>query len=131
MIECYGTKMQQLHHPIVVVRENHAGFERLGFFLRHTTVGYDNHDIPYLGLAGGSSIETHHARAAFAPDGVGHEALAVVIIDNMYLFVFDDSHRIHQILVDGDAADVVEFGLRHLHTVDFRLHKGNLHDSIE
>lgn len=119
-----------LHDLVAVVGEYHAGFEVFGLLFRHAAVGYDDHDIADLGFAGCRAVEAHDARAAFAPDGVGHESLTIVIVYNMYLFVFDDSHRIHQILVDGDAADVIEFGLRHLHPVDLGLHQGNLHDMM-
>ena len=88
-------------------------------FGSHQGIGHDDDDVAGLYLAGGGSVEAYDARTPFALDDVGLESFAVVVVDDRDLFVGNDVCRVHQILVDRDATDVIQIGLSNGYSVNF------------
>ena len=44
----------------------------------------------------GGLASPDHAAAAFAPDGIGFQPRAVVVVDDLHFFTFDETDRIYQ-----------------------------------
>jgi len=95
---------------VVFVHEDDFGFVRGDFGFGQHDVGHDDDDVAFLDEPCGGTVETDDAAAAFAGDGVGFEAFAVVVVDDGDFFVNEDACGVEQVLVYGDAADVVEVG---------------------
>lgn len=72
------------------IREYGDGAEGFGFFGRHIGVRDDDDDIAYLNAAGGGAIEADNPATAFAADGVGFEAFAIVVVHNLNFFSFQN-----------------------------------------
>ncbi len=113
----------------MLVRENDSGLVLAGLGEVNESVGkYDNH-VAHSHLACCGAIEADGARATLAPDGVGFEALAVVDVYDGHFLVFDHVGRIEQIFVDGDAAHIVQLGLRDFNAMNLRLKNFDVHKS--
>ncbi|MNR68220.1 hypothetical protein D3C85_1926490 [compost metagenome] len=67
----------------------------------HLGEGGDDDQVAHSGAACGRSVHGNHAGAALALDRVGGEALAVVDVPDVDLFVLDDVGRFQQVLVNG------------------------------
>ena len=67
------------------------------------------------------AVEADHAAAALAGDYVGLEARAGVHVRDLHLLVLADVRRLHQVLVDGDGADVIHLRLNDGGTVNLAL----------
>src|SRR5690606_22451930 len=78
---------------------------------------------------GRGTIEANHARSAFAFDDIRLEARTVVVVYDLDFFIGDDVCRIHQILINGNASHIVEFGLRNAYPVDFGFQYLDNHDA--
>ena len=89
-----------------------------GFLGIHHGISYDDDDVAGLYLAGSCSVEAYRARASFSLDDIGRESFAVVVVDDVYPFAFDDVGCVEQVGINGDAADVVEVGLCYGYTVN-------------
>ena len=113
----------------MLVGENDGGLVLPGLGKIDETVGENNDDIAHLHLAGGRPIEANGARAALPPNGVGLEPLAVVHVHDGHLFVFHKVGGVHQVLVNGHAANVVQLGLRDRDPVNLGLHYFDVHSS--
>ncbi len=59
-------------------------------------------------------------------DDVGLETLSVVDVHNLDLFALDDVGRLQKRLVDGDAAHIMQIGLRDRYAVDLGFDDFNL-----
>lgn len=112
------------------IGEDYRRSECAGFFGRHHGVGHDNHYIANLNLAGGGPVEANDAGIARTGNSVCVEALAVVVVDNEDAFAGKDAGCVHQILIDGDTADVVEAGLGHMYPVNLGFQDLELHGSV-
>ena len=113
--------MPEVFSGTVVFGEDNARLEGASLLEIHERIGYDYDRIAHDNLACSRAIEADAAAAALATNDVCLETLAIVIVHNLHLLACNDSGRIHQILVDGDAAHVVEIRLRNGDTVQFRL----------
>jgi hypothetical protein len=100
---------------------------RCNFGFGQHDVRHDDHDVAFLNQTCGRAIEANNAAAAFAGDGVGFKTFAVVIVDDGDFFVHANTCRIQQVLVNGNAADVVEVGFGNGGTVDFAAEHGTEH----
>jgi hypothetical protein len=69
-------------------------------FVVHREAG-DDQDVTRRGAARSRTIHRDDAGAALGAQGVGREALAVVDVPDVDLFVLTDVCRIEKILVDG------------------------------
>lgn len=109
------------------VGEDDRRLERLGLLEVHQGVGHDDDDVVRLHLAGSGAVQADAARAAFALDDVGLEALAVVVVHDGHLLAGNHVGSVQQVFVDGDAAHVVEVGLGDAGAMDFRFQNFNKH----
>ena len=103
---------------LVVFGEDDGGTEGLGFFEVHVGVGHYYYGVAYLYFACCSSVEANATTPALAGYDVGAESLAVVVVDDVDSLACDEVGGIHEVLVDGDAAHVVEVGLGDLDAVE-------------
>ena len=74
-------------------------------------VGADDHAVADLGLVCRGAVHRDHLRAVLGADRIGGEALAVVDVVDLDLFVLADSGEVQPIAVDGAGAFVVEDGM--------------------
>ena len=97
----------------VVVRggEDDAGLKGLGFLQLHVGIGHDDHDIAHLYLACGSTVEADAAARARSFNNLSVETLDIHVVHDVDALSGDEPGSVHQILVDGDAAHVVEVSL--------------------
>ena len=115
------------------VGENDPRAELLGVLEIHQRVGCDDDHVAHLHLACRGAVQAHAAAVALAFDRVGLETLSVVDVHDLDLLAFDHIGGFHERLVDGDAAHVVQVGLRDRYAVDLRFDDFNLefHDRIQ
>ena len=109
--------MAASYQPVVFVRKNNQWLVRFSFFVGEHAVGNDDDDVAGLGTTGGGSVEADNARSALTFYDIGYKPFAVIIIHNMYLLVFQQTYRVHQVFIDGDAAHVVQLGLSDFYAV--------------
>lgn len=93
----------------------------------HQGIGNDNDGIPHHHLPGCGAVQTNATTAPFAFNNIGLEPLSVIIIDDLHLLSRDHVRGIHQVLVDGNAAHIVQVGFRHLHAMELRLQNFDHH----
>ena len=89
------------------------------FFFGEQGVGHDDDDIARLGETGGGAVEADDAGAAGAGYGVGFEAGAVVVVDDLYPFIGQDAGFFHQFFINGDAAHIGKIGFGNGSAVNF------------
>ena len=93
----------------------------------HFGVRADDHAITDTRLVGGGAVDRDDAGAGFGANGVGGEALAVVYVPDVDLFVFLDVCRFEQVFIDGAGTLVVQVGVRRTHAVQFGFQHCSLH----
>ena len=101
---------------------------RGNFGFRQQHIRHDNHNVARLHQPRRRAVQAHDAAAALACDGVGFKTRAVVVVHDLHFFVHADARRVQQVLVDGDAANVVQVGLGYGGAVDFAAEQGSKHD---
>ena len=109
------------------IREDDCRFETLGLFEVHGGVGDDDHDIADGGFAGGGTVQTDHTGIFRPLDDVGFQPFAVVDVQHLHFLVLDHVGGLHQRLVNGDAAHVVQIRLRDGGLVYFRFQDFYVH----
>jgi molybdenum cofactor cytidylyltransferase len=88
--------------------------------LLHLTGDTGGRQIIHRHLACCCSVQTDTATATFALDDVSFKAFAIVYVENLHLLTLNHTCGIHQILVDGDAANIVKVSLRNSYAVNLR-----------
>ena len=78
------------------IGENYSRFERLGLLEVHQCVRHYYHQIAHGDLARRGAVEAYAAAAALALDYICLETLAVVYVEDLYLFAFDHAGGIEQ-----------------------------------
>ena len=101
------------------VREYNSRFEFTSLFGSHCGIAHYDHDVAGLHKAGGGAVEAYHSRAARTGDGVGVEACAVIVVDNIHSLARQDSGSVEKVFIDGYAAYIVEPRLSDGDAVDF------------
>ena len=109
------------------VGEHDLRLELEAFFGGDDSVCHNDDDITHLDLARCCTIQTDGATAALTCDGVGVKSLTVIHVNNIHALALDDASGIHEVLVDGDAANVVEVGIGDRHTVYLGFHDLDVH----
>src|SRR5699024_393498 len=112
------------HDLVVAVHMNDVLFVPGAFGLVDLHVPDDDHQITGADQTRGRTVDTDDPTATFTDQCIGHEAVAVVDVDDVYLFAVDDVGGLHQICVDGDRTDVVQVGLCDGGAVDLAVHEG-------
>src|SRR3990170_446167 len=79
-----------------------------GFLLGEGSIAEDDDEVAPLHQSGRRAVDDHLAGAASALDDVGLEAIAVVDVQHVHLLVFEKAGGLHEFLIEGDAALVVE-----------------------
>ena len=69
----------------------------------------------------GRAVQADDAAARLAGDDVGLQARARLDVRDLDLLVLQDARGVHELLIDGDRADVVNLGLRDGGAVDLAL----------
>ena len=82
-------------------------------------------------FTGGRTVQTDLSGAALALDHVRIESLAVVDVQNVNILVLDQSGGIHQVFIDGDAANIVEIGFGYLDAVYFGFQYSDHHSGLQ
>ena len=103
---------------VVFAWEDDAGREGTGFRGRHLCIGHDNDGVTHLYLASCSAIETNATAVAWTCDDVRVETFAIHVVDNMDALACEEVGGIHEVLVNGDTAHIMEVGLRDGGTVN-------------
>ena len=94
-------------------------FERFGFLKVHLSIRHDDDHITDLNQTGCCTIETDASASSFTFYYIGDKASAVVVVYDVYLFTGYQVGCIHQILIDGDAAHVIEISLCNTGAMNF------------
>ena len=99
-------------------------------FLVEQAEDQDGQPVARLAKVRCGTVEDDVAGAAFAGDCVGLEPVAVgqVAADNA--LVRKQTHLVHQVMVDGEAALVLDVAISHQCPVYFSLEQMNLHLSL-
>ena len=84
-------------------------------------VGDEDHEVAGVHQVRRGAVDADHAAAALAGDDVGLQPRAVGDVDDRDLLARQQVGGLHQVLVDGHRADVVQVGLRHRGPVDLGL----------
>src|SRR5690554_1568509 len=74
-------------------------------------IAHDDDHITLLYLAGGSSVQAYRPRPALAPDDIGLETLAVIVVDHSHLLMYEHLGRIDQIFINRNASFIVKIGV--------------------
>ena len=90
------------------VGEDNPRLECLGLVELHHCIRHNNKQVIDSYLACCSSIQTNGSATALALDNVGLQTLTIVDIEHLYLLALNHICGIHQILVDGNAAYIVQ-----------------------
>ena len=97
------------------------------FRFRQQHIRHNNHDVALLHQARRCAVQAHHTAAALAGNGVGFKALAIVVVDDGDFFVNANTGGIQQILVNGDAADIIQIGFGNGGAVNLAAEHGTEH----
>jgi hypothetical protein len=90
-------------------------------FFPHIRIGDNDNDIAFYCQAGGGAVKAYVAFAFFPFDGVSCETRAVVDVQHMHLLVRNDIGCPQELLIDGDAALIIDVGIGDMGPVDFAL----------
>ena len=114
---------------VVGVDEDHAGLAGARLGVVHLPVADEDDEVAGVHQPGGRAVDADDAGAARAGDDVGLQAGAVGDVDDRDLLALEQVGGVHEVLVDGDGADVVQVGLRHGGAVDLALEHGAEHQA--
>lgn len=117
-----------LHQAIVLIRKHRRSPKILSLLRRHVRVGDNDNNIAHLHPPGSRTIEANDPAAAFSANGVGFEALAVIVVHDLHFLAFHDVGCFEQVLINRDAADVVQVGLRDADPVYFAFKNFDEHE---
>ncbi len=125
---------------VVAIDKHELGLVRGDLVFGHLGKGRNDEQVAHGGVACSRAVDRDHAAAALALDGIGDEALAVVDVPDMDLFVFDQVGGIEQEIgrLAPDARVVLQDIREFMHPlwrwVDERLYwfiAGNLPESFD
>ena len=75
-------------------------------------------------------MKADSSATTLALNDIGLKALAIVNIENLHLLALNHICGVHQVLIDGDAAYVVQIGLCDSYAVNLRLQYFNHHMAL-
>lgn len=108
-----------LSDVIVLIDHDNGRFVTVELFGGHQGIADDDDDITGLDETGSSTVEADGTGASLAADDVRFQSCAVVVVDDLYLFVRADTRCIEEIFIDGDATHVVEVCFGYGSAMDF------------
>ena len=127
----YGTEdllFQDLPDKMIVhIRKHHRRLKAFRLLKIHDAVRDDDDHIAHIHFSGCRPIEADDARTAFALYDISLQPFAVVHVHDLHFFVFNHIGGIHQVLVDGDAAHIIQFGLGNFYPMNLGFKNFYLH----
>ena len=112
----------------VVLAHNHDIRAMLcQFVIAHLHIGHDNHHISGLHHARCRAVQSNYYSAALSRYGVVFKPSAVIVVHDLYFFVYGNIRSIQDVLVNGDAADVVQIGFSDRGVMNFTVEQGAQH----
>ena len=114
----------------VCAHVEHMGFEIGQLGLAVVRIGADDQAMTDTCLVGRGTVDRNDLRTFLAADGVGGEALAVVDVIDLDLFVFADTGQVQPLAIDGAGAFVVEHRVSYLGAVQFGLEHDGVHGRV-
>ena len=112
---------------VVLVREDNTGLEGLGLLWCHLGVSHDNDSVANLHLTSCGTVQADASTLPGTGDDVCVKAFAIVVVHDVNSLAGEKPCGVHEVLVDGDAAHVVEVGLGDGCAVDFGFQYFNSH----
>src|SRR5262245_41523419 len=125
-----GFGVLDLADAIAGVHEHDRRPVRRDLALLDRDVGGDDHGVTHRRVVRGGAVDTADAAAALTLDQVRREARAVRDIVDVDPLEADETARLHQSDVEGEAAFVLEVRLGHLDPVDLGTEHLSLHRSL-
>jgi len=117
----------RLLHYVVVFGKYDRRLERLGLLKVHHRKRHDDDDIAHLHFARGGTVQADAPTSTLALDHISVETLPVVVVDNLNFLAGNKIRRVHQVLINGDTANIIQVGLGHLHAMQLALQNLYLH----
>src|SRR5690606_28233063 len=114
----------------IVAHIKDAWLEAGQFSLAVVGIGTDDQAMTNAGLVRCSAVDGDDLRTFLATDGVGGEALAIVDVVDLDLFVFANAGQVQPVAVNGAGAFVVQYRVGHLGAVQFGLEHDGVHGGI-
>ena len=121
--------MPLAHHLVFGVHKHDAGLEVACVRFLDERVGDEDDEVTGVDQPGCGPIDADNPGVSGTFDDVGGQSCAVVDVDDVDFLSGQQIGRLHEIRADGDGADVVQIGMRHCGSVDFRFHDGPEHVS--
>src|SRR5450830_1178882 len=90
-------------------------------------IGADDHPVADAGLVGGGTVHRDDPRAFLAANGIGGEALAVVDVVDLDLFVLTDPGQVQPLAVDGAGTFVIEHRVGDFGAMQFGFEHDGVH----
>ena len=112
---------------ILLVDEDHFGLVGVGFRVIHKAVTDEDNEVAGVNEVGGGTVDGDNAGAALPRNAVGGEAVAVIDINNVYFFAFQQVGGFHEGNVNGAGAYIVEVCLCDGGSMDFGFQHGAKH----
>ncbi len=106
-----------LHQSVVLIREDRNAPKLPGLLRRHVRIGNNDNNVAHLHPTRSSPIQANDPAAPLSANGIGLETLAVVVVHDLDLFPLHNIGGFQQILIDRDATDIIQVGLRDAHAV--------------
>lgn len=100
------------------------------FFFFHIRIGANDDEVAFLGEAGGRTVDADDAGIFLSFDGVGGEAFAVVDVQDVHLFVGEDSSGVQKGTVNRDGSFVMKIALGHRGAVNFAFEHPDIHSVV-
>ena len=120
----------QAHLLVVFIYKHQLWLMANHMVFMHLRERRNDQQLAHAGTTCGRAVDRNHARAAFAFDGVGDEAFAVVDVPDVDLFVLTNVGGVQQVFVDGAGAFVMELALGGGDAVDFGFEQGAKHGKV-
>ncbi len=108
----------------------HMRFEIGQLGLAVVGVGADDQAVTDTGLVSSGTVDRDDLRTFLAADGVGGEALAIVDVVDLDLFVFTDAGQVQPLAVDGAGTFIIEHRVSYLGAVQFGLEHDGVHGGV-
>ena len=100
-------------------REYDLWLERTGLLGRHLGICHDDDLVAHLEQTGCRTIQADTARMGRTCNHIGLDARTIVVVHHVYVLACHQTAGLHQRLVDGDTAHVVQIGLSDAGTMYF------------
>lgn len=126
----HGLKTSGRDHVVVLV-DSHNFRNMLPLLVfRILSIAANDHEVADVDQSRCSTVEANDSGARFAADRVSRQAIAVVDVENVNLFPFDNVGRFHELWIDRHAAFVVQAGVGHGGSMNLRFKQSTFHGIV-